>query len=74
MASYILMSDGPQFSPHLKIESDQNFYKLLNSLLDSTVEMGGCMQRIDDSQLSYNVKFYLYYFQFEYRIQFIDKF
>lgn len=62
MVSYLLNNDGPQFSPNLKKENDPNFFGLVNSLLESTAEIGSCMERIDDGRPSYYVKFYYYAF------------
>jgi len=59
MVSYLLNNDGPQFSPDLKVDNNPNFLELVNSLLESIVEMGSCMERIDDSQPSYYVMLYI---------------
>jgi len=59
MVSYLLCNDGPQFSPDLNVNNSTHLFKLINSLLESITEMGSCMERIDNSQPSYYVVFYL---------------
>lgn len=60
MASYVLNNDGPQFSPDLNVDNNESFSGLVNSLLESIPEMGSCMERIDNSQPSYYVIYFIY--------------
>lgn len=67
MVLYLLTASGPCFSPSLVINDDQNFFALLNSLLDDMVDMGSYMNRIANEYPPYHViiilsvLIYLYY-------------
>lgn len=51
----------PTFLPNLDIENEPNLLSIINSLLDDMVEMGLCIERIDENYPPYNVRLYSKY-------------